>query len=68
MVLNFKPESGTDYVEVKFFHIRFEAPEATVSGRDTQTMTVNFVALADTNNSNNAMSVKTKGAQRTSTY
>jgi hypothetical protein len=68
MVLNFKPESGSDYVEIKFFHLRFEAPEASVSGRDTQTMSVNFIALADTNNSNNAMSVKTKGAQRTSTY
>lgn len=68
MVLNFAPESGTDYVEIKFFHLRFEAPEASVSGRDTQTMTVNFIALADTGNSNDAMSVKTKGAQRTSTY
>tara|TARA_R100000234_G_scaffold120107_1_gene105491 strand:- start:869 stop:1921 length:1053 start_codon:yes stop_codon:yes gene_type:complete len=68
MVLNFKDEAGTNYVEVKFFHLRFEAPEASVSGRDTQTMTVNFVALADINNSNNCMSVKTKGAQRTSTY
>tara|TARA_R100001163_G_scaffold65716_1_gene64216 strand:- start:5129 stop:6190 length:1062 start_codon:yes stop_codon:yes gene_type:complete len=51
--LVFKEEDGsggssaTDYMEIQFYNIRFEAPEASVSGRDTQTMTVGFVALYD---------------------
>ena len=68
MVLNFKDEAGTNYIEFKFFHIRFEAPEATVSGRDTQVMRVGFVALADPNNNNDAMQIELKGSQRTSAY
>ena len=68
MVLKFSDEAGTNYIEFKFFHLRFEAPEATVSGRDTQTMKVNFIALADPNNNNDAMSVKMKGSQRTTAY
>ena len=51
--LVFKEEDGsggssaTDYMEIQFYNIRFEAPEASVSGRDTQTMSVGFVALYD---------------------
>ena len=68
MVLKFSDEAGTNYIEFKFYHLRFEAPEANISGRDTQTMRVGFVALADPNNSNDAMNVKMKGSQRTTAY
>ena len=49
MKLIFQDEAGADYIRFDFFKIRFEAPEASVSGRDTNTMTVNFVALYDDN-------------------
>ena len=47
--LVFQDEAGSDYIRFEFFKVRFEAPEASVSGRDTNTMTVNFVALYDDN-------------------
>tara|TARA_R100000005_G_C4968443_1_gene182323 strand:- start:294 stop:1325 length:1032 start_codon:yes stop_codon:yes gene_type:complete len=42
-------EAGADYIDFEFYNIRFEAPEASVSGRDTNTMTVNFIGLYDDN-------------------
>lgn len=47
MSLNFVDEAAADFIKFDFFKIRFEAPEASVSGRDTNTMSVNFVALYD---------------------
>ena len=47
--LKLKDEAGADYIDFDFFNIRFEAPTASVSGRDTNTMSVNFVALYDDN-------------------
>lgn len=41
----FGDESVADLLTFNFYKIRFEAPDANVSGRDTQTMTVGFVAL-----------------------
>jgi len=49
MTLDFLDEAGADYIKFEFFNIRFEAPEASVSGRDTNTMTVNFIGLYDDN-------------------
>lgn len=40
-------ESATDSIQFDFYHVFFEAPEASVSGRDTNTMSVNFTALYD---------------------
>ena len=40
MTLDFLDEAGADFIKFEFFNIRFEAPEASVSGRDTNTMTV----------------------------
>ena len=40
-------EAGQDSIKFEFFHVFFEAPEASVSGRDTNTMSVNFTALYD---------------------
>ena len=45
--LKLKDEAGADFIDFDFFNIRFEAPSASVSGRDTNTMTVNFVGLYD---------------------
>lgn len=44
-------EGGTFPLIFKFYKIRFEAPDANVSGRDTQTMSVPFVALYSTDDS-----------------
>lgn len=46
--------SGTGVVQFDIFKCRWEAPSLNVSGRDSSTMTVNFVALVNT--SNNIMS------------
>jgi len=45
----FGDESTADLVTFNFYKIRFEAPDANVSGRDTQTFTVPFVALFSSN-------------------
>ena len=51
MTLTFQEETdgGNNYLEFNFYNIRFEAPTANVSGRDTNTMSVGFVALYDNN-------------------
>tara|TARA_R110002167_G_scaffold198873_3_gene402033 strand:+ start:387 stop:1370 length:984 start_codon:yes stop_codon:yes gene_type:complete len=49
--VQFGDESVADILTFNFYKIRFEAPESNVSGRDTQTMTVPFVALYSTNDS-----------------
>jgi hypothetical protein len=43
--VQFGDESVADILTFNFYKIRFEAPDANVSGRDTQTMTVPFIAL-----------------------
>ena len=48
--LKFTDEAGADYFEIELYHLRFEAPEANVSGRDTNTMSLNFVALGQQGN------------------
>jgi len=45
--LKFASESGADYIEFKLFNVRFEAPEASVSGRDPNRMSVGFQAYYD---------------------
>lgn len=65
MTLDFLDEAGSDFIKFEFFNIRFEAPEASVSGRDTNTMTVNFVGLYDDNLG--AMRVTAKGQQLSAT-
>lgn len=49
MTLKFLDEAAADYIQFEFFKLRFEAPEASVSGRDTNTMTVGFIGLYDDN-------------------
>jgi hypothetical protein len=43
--LNFT--NGTQSLEMQLYKVRWEAPTANVSGRDTQTLSLNFVALID---------------------
>ena len=45
--LKFKNEAGTEYLEFEFYNVRFEAPEASVSGRDPNRMSVGFQAFFD---------------------
>jgi len=49
MKVQFGNESVADILTFNFYKIRFEAPDANVSGRDTQTMSVPFVALYSSN-------------------
>ncbi len=61
MTLHFTEEdSPTDnYIKFKFYNIRWEAPTSNVSGRDSQTMSVGFVALYD--NDKGCMDITAKG-------
>jgi hypothetical protein len=71
ITLKLLQESGTDYIHVEFYNVRFEAPSANVSGRDTNTMSVNFIGLYDANASgaDKAMRISMKGgAAGTSAY
>jgi hypothetical protein len=54
---------NTEYVRITLYNVRFEAPEASVSGRDTNTMSVGFVALYDATASgaDMAMRIQAKG-------
>ena len=47
MRLKFKNEAGTEHLEIEFYNVRFEAPEASVSGRDPNRMSVNFQCFYD---------------------
>lgn len=49
--IQFGDESTADLVTFNFYKIRFEAPDANVSGRDTQTFSVPFVALFSSDDS-----------------
>lgn len=60
--VQFGDESTADVVTFNFHKIRFEAPDANVSGRDTQTMTVPFIALFSPNDSK-MMDVTVKNGQ-----
>ena len=55
-------ETGSDKIEIQLYKVRFEAPEANVSGRDTNTMTVNFIGLYDTTDTNKAMRIIMEGS------
>jgi hypothetical protein len=45
--LRFESEDGLDYMEVELYNVRFEAPTASVSGRDPARMSVGFQAFYD---------------------
>lgn len=45
--IRFKNEAGDEYMEFEFYNVRFEAPEASVSGRDPNRMSVGFQAFYD---------------------
>ena len=64
ITLNLQSEAqdNSEYIKVNFYHVRFEAPSANVSGRDTNTMSVNFVALYD-EDGDRAMRVIMTGSQ-----
>jgi hypothetical protein len=65
ITLNLQSEANdsSEYIKVDFYNVRFEAPSANVSGRDTNTMSVNFVALYDATASgaDKAMQITMKG-------
>ena len=47
--VQFGDDSTANLLSFNFYKIRFEAPEANVSGRDTNTMSVGFTALYSSN-------------------
>jgi len=61
--LQSEADNDSEYIKIYLYNVRFEAPEASVSGRDTNTMSVNFVALYDATASgaDKAMSIEGKG-------
>jgi len=52
--VQFGDDTTADLLTFNFYKIRFEAPESNVSGRDSQTLSVGFVALYDADGSNPA--------------
>jgi len=60
LIFQEETDGANNYLRIDFFNIRFEAPTSNVSGRDTQTMTVNFVGLWD-NGADKCMALSMKG-------
>ena len=58
--LKFASESKTDFIEFKLFNVRFEAPEASVSGRDPNRMSVGFQAYYDATTLGSSKAVEAK--------
>ena len=61
----------TEFIEIDLYNIRFEAPTASVSGRDPARMTVGFQAFYDSKATGaaKAITVKMKGSNlQTSAY
>jgi len=60
ITLNLQSEEDDDseYIKVDFYNVRFEAPSANVSGRDTNTMSVNFIAQYFSHNSEGSVPLK----------
>lgn len=56
------------YIRFDFFKIHFEMPETSVSGRDSQTMTVNFHALYDLGSENKMMHIICKSSEGVSDF
>ena len=58
-------KDDSDFMEIILYNIRFEAPEASVSGRDPARMSVGFQAFYDSKatGAQKAITVKMKGAQ-----
>ena len=61
----FQDGTKTDFIEVNLFNVRFEAPEASVSGRDPARMSVGFQAFFDSkeDGSQKSIEVKMKGSK-----
>jgi len=53
----FGDDTTAELLSFTFYKIRFEAPEANVSGRDTNTMSVGFVALVDAGDTDKMMDI-----------
>jgi hypothetical protein len=58
--IKFASEDGNDYLEFKFFNVRFEAPTASVSGRDPNRMSVGFQAFYDASSLGAAKAIEAK--------
>ena len=69
--LKFQDADDADHMEIILYNVRFEAPTASVSGRDPARMSVGFQAFFDSKalGSAKAIMVKMKGTQlKTSAY
>ena len=58
--VKFASEAGTDHLEFEFYNVRFEAPEASVSGRDPNRMSVGFQAFYDATSLGAAKAIQAK--------
>lgn len=71
LILKFQDATDADHMEITLYNVRFEAPEASVSGRDPARMTVNFQGFYDSKakGAAKAIQVKMKGTNlQTSPY
>jgi len=53
---------ATNYIRFDFYKVHYEMPETSVSGRDSQTMTVNFQGLYDLGGADQMCAVTCRGA------
>tara|TARA_R110002020_G_scaffold401410_2_gene611648 strand:- start:4403 stop:5422 length:1020 start_codon:yes stop_codon:yes gene_type:complete len=69
MTLKFVGDTSNEFIQFDFYHLFWDAPDASVSGRDTNTMTAGFTALfnPDSGEDNKAMRCTMKGASLQST-
>ena len=61
--VQFGDDTTGDLITFNFYKIRFEAPESNVSGRDSQTVSVGFIALYDDGDANKMMDIVMKNGQ-----
>ena len=60
--VQFGDDTTADLLTFNFYSIRFEAPESNVSGRDSQTVSVGFIALYDAGEANKMMDIVMKNS------
>jgi hypothetical protein len=59
---------ASNYIRFDFSKLIYEMPETSVSGRDSQTMTVNFHALYDLGDQNQIMSINCQSSDGATDY
>ena len=60
LLIKFQDQDDADHMEIQLYNVRFEAPEASVSGRDPARMSVNFQGFYDSKATGAAKAIQVK--------